>query len=317
MADLEVTTPNIDAMDDAQFDELKGKMMAGEDVSVPVENTDTAAADPVVTDDAGTADDDGEQQADATRQESVPFGRFHRENERRKEAENDAKSAREQNRILIERLDAMLQMAQPRDEQPTQTVPDLSSEPLGFIDHLGRKVQGIEEQITARAQQEQSAAYEAQIMNGARQEFEAAQTADPAIRDAYTRLFESFAREAQDAYGLTGQALVDYMDRTERQHIFFARQNNIPLDKYVRAQASARGWTPAQVQAAQSAVDPAAQIAKIAGVDAIKQASTSLTATGGAPARTGTPTPQELLEMTPKQFDAWREKNDIRAAFSA
>lgn len=309
------SVPDVDAMSDTQFDELKGKMIAGEDVSTPVEKEPVAQA-PVVDDD----DFDDPASADAgQRQETIPFGRFNRANERRKEAETRATNIEGQNRILLERLEAVLKMVEPKPEPVvTAPPPDLKADPLGSLEYQNEQLRALQEKFDARNKQDEESAAESRLMGHAKEQFDSAAASDPTVRDAYTALFQSFAAEAK-AFGLTGQALADHLTKTEKQHVFYALQNKIPLAEYARNMASARGWKPAPANAAPASttVDPANALAQIAGIDQIKAASASLTPTGGAPARTGVASPQELLDMTPKQFDEWRSKNELTKAFAA
>jgi len=322
--------PDIESMDDKAFDALKSDMIAGKDVSV---KSEPVAADPVQTEtgDAIVTDDDADELVVSTdtedgqlqKQDSVPFGRFERERLRLKEekaaraAEKADYEARDQARQ--ERLEEIIKsFAQPKVEAEPVIPLDLQTNPVGVIEHTAKQLEEIQKTLTERSQQEEAQRQEQEVFNFSRQEFAKAVQTDPSVTDAYTKLYDSFKREAE-AFGLEGNDLANHLAQTEKQHIYYALQKKIPLGDYVKRLAGARtGWTPqAQAAAAAAAVDPAVMQQQIDEKQQIQRSAASLTNAGGSPARTGMPTPQELLDMSPSQYDAWRAKNDIRKAFSA
>lgn len=300
MADTD-TTIDVDAMSDDDLDSAMESMREGKEIAPP------AAQEPApepVADLGDDAPDTPEPSADGqpAKVEVVPFGKFDRQR-------HIAKEANERAKVAEDRLAQLMELWQRNNPQPEPTPQpealDLRQTPIEYIEQLGAKVDTINQTLEQRQRAERESQQEREVLTRSQDLFRQAVTDDPGVQDAYQALYASFAAEAQ-AHGLTDRAqLQNHLAGVEKQHIFYAMERGIPIGDYVKGLAKARGWAGAPKPAA---IDPAAAISGIQEADAIKRAATSLTSTGGAPARTGVPTPQQLLDMTPKQF------NDFMAA---
>lgn len=263
----------------------------------PEATQEAADADP----DPDSGDDDGEKS------ENVPFKRYDYERNRRRDLE---KQREEDNARWAKRFDDLMQrVGQPQQAQ--EPVKDSANEMPGDNDPMGQ-LKWLKDRFTEfsqqteeqRQQQEQATAEQEaqrQLLADAGAEFQQAVQADPDVQGAYNALVQSFAREAQ-AYGLTGYQLQQHMQQTEMQHVAYARQNNIPLDRYIKGIASARGWAPQPAQ--QQNTEAQAQ----ANTEAQKRSKT-LSNSGGSPGVTDSPSAQQLMEMSDKEWDAYMEKH--------
>ena len=326
MADLENEAPDLDTMDDKGRGELMDRMRSGEDVSKPVEKpakeaaADDPAADAEIEDDTAVSDDPAADKPAKTKQETVSFGQFDRERNRRKEAETRFEKLQADNSRIMEQFTALMA----RQEQPKSPVneapalPDPNADPLGGINYLMKEVQAIRSETAAEKQQrEQTQQRQTQVeqaMSFAREEFGAAAKTDPTVQKAYSALLESFALE-QHAYGVPDAQINAKLAEIEQQHIFYAQQQKIPLGEYVKNLAKARGWNanaaaPLTIEATANP-DPAPDTT----VQQVQRSASSLSGTGGAPARTGLPSPQALLDMSPQQYAKYREAHSIGEAF--
>lgn len=314
MADEDLT--NVDSLSDAQLDTAMEKMRSGEDLAPKPEPsaTESNTAEEDELDIADTATPEGE----VAKQENVPFGRFERERQRRKEVEtNSAREIADLRQRDADRearlLDIMARFAPQQEQSEPESPPDPYLNPVEATAYATKKLQALQEQNRQRDEAEQANQSEQQMFNRSVQEFGAAAQQDPLVQTAYDALYASYKVEGE-AYGLQGQDLKNWLDKTEKAQMFYAMQAKIPLGQYVKGLAKARGWSGAAPAPKQSLVEPA-PIAANDGMAAIRAASASLSPSGGSPARTGQPSPQELLDMSPKQYDEWRSKNELGVAF--
>jgi hypothetical protein len=273
---------------------------------------------PLPTDDTfpdpadGQPTGEGQQQ----KQESVPFGRFEYERQRRKEREAEIEQLRQKDAQREERLLQIMEALKPKQEQPQQEVPDRETNPVGYIGHLEQRLAQIEGYTQQTAQQAQQAQQVTEFRQNMVNQFNREAEADPSLRAAMNYAAQRIQAEGA-AYGLSGPALQEHVTRTLDENFAYVTQNRIPLGRFVRDFATARGWDGKGPQQQQAPADPAQLQANVDARQQIQRAATSLTPAGGSAARTGPPSPQELLEMTPKQFDEWREKHSLSDAFAA
>lgn len=313
----EVTPESVDDMTDEEVTAL----MEGQD-EAPAENEDADdkdATDDTKTDsdgdeadaadqaDEGDGDDkpnDGEQ--DEGRTETVDFKRYDYERNRRREAEKarDAEKAE-----WSRRFDELLKRQQPaaQEQERGPVVPD-ADDPLGRInymfDRMQRQEQETAEQRQQREQAEQQQNYVRQVIGEAVVEFQGAAQADPTLAEAYDAVKQSFEGELR-LYRTPPHEMQARLNDLEAQHILFAKQNGIPVDEYIRNLATSRGWQPRPAQQEKAKDEGGAdEAAKEQG----RKRSKSLSNGGGSPGVSDALTPQQILDMSPAEFDAFMEK---------
>lgn len=315
-----VTAENVDDLTDEQIAELMNAEPDDDNAETTEANAAAEGADKArggETDKAGDVDAEATQKAaddaekakgddddEAQKAESVPFKRYDYERNRRKQIEQEAKEERER---WQKRFDELLKAQGGKTEDAgaeakPDAIPDPDTDPMGAV-------RWAREQILARQQQdadaerqrqeaEQQQQASARMLQEANDEFAAAETGDPTVRQAYDALIASFQAEAQ-AYRMTPQQMQSYLQQTEFQHIAYARQSGIPLADYVKSLATARGWRPESASSAQ--VDQ--QQIETNKADAQRKAKT-LSNGGGAPGVSDSLTADDILGMSDKEFDA-------------
>lgn len=307
---------DVDSLDDKAFEDLKGKMR-GDDEPAPAE-AEQQAADRVARDEQGRfakaepKEEQGEpeEQGEAERQKSdtVPHAKFHQANERRKAAEAEAAKAKDRLRQLLE-----MQPAAP--QQPE--VPNAPADPMNGLAWAVDEVAAIKrERAEQAAQREEYQRAEAIYSEAARvvsPVLTAQEEADPTIRAATEYLRNSVARELL-SMGYGQQQAREQLQQMERDHVFHIATNNLDPGGYIKALAGARGWNPQPVVEQQQQVDPAAQISQR---EEARKASLSLGKTGGGVTNTAAITPEQLLEMSDAEFEAYKKKHggSVAAAF--
>lgn len=301
---------DVDALDDKAFGELKGKMRAELPVEAPQEAKPApeAAKDQKADDKAPDAatDDDAEPDGKA---ETVPHGQFHRERERRKAAEAEKQQMADNYQKLLDRTTQLLQVQQPAQQEQSgePVIPTWDADPLAAGSWTQKELIDLKKQIDRdRAEKQEAQAWQ-QTANAVVIEFNQAAAADPTIPQAYEALRESQAREYL-AMGLSLPEVKAELDRAEREHVLYAKSRNINIGAYIKGLASARGWAPAQVQ--QDNINTGkTEAEKIEEREATRLASQSLGKGGGAVVNTGITSPQELLDMSDDEFEAYKKKH--------
>lgn len=316
MADEELTTaPDVDSMSDAQLTEAMDKMRSGEDVSNRAEPIAAEPATDELDDDHDIdAPDPVDDAGKPAKQDNVPFGRYERERQRRKETESRVAALEAQNTAREQRLLEIMESMKPKQAEPEpEYIPDPNIDPVGGVAYTAKQIEEIRKRLDERDRGEQQSRAEQETYSRSLQEYNTAVSQDGTVKDAYEAVYNSYVEEGK-TYGLDGAELKNWLDQTEKNAMYFAVQNKIPLNTYIKGLAKARGWSGAQ---AAPKPNPVLEVpsAQDGGLDAIRRASASLTPTGGSPARTGQPSPQELLDMSPKQFEEWRSKNELGVAF--
>lgn len=321
MADEDLS--NVDSLSDAQLDTAMERMRSGEDLAPKAAEPAPEVLDPIEDDEELDPVDVSVDGGEPAKQENVPFGRFERERQRRKEVETKAaaeiETLRQRDAQREERLLDIMARFAPQPVEPVAEEPlDPYQNPVEATARTAKDVADLRAMIESRNKADEATQAEQQMFNRSVQEFGNAAQQDPLVQSAYDALYASYKIEGE-AYGLQGQELKTWLDKTEKSQMFYAMQNKIPLGTYVKGLAKARGWSGSAPQPAPSAVNDAMRAAMSDpandGLAAIRAASASLSPSGGSPARTGQPSPQELLDMSPKQYDEWRSKNELGVAF--
>lgn len=309
----EVTAENVDDLTDEQIAELMAEgdepeaaaepEKAAPEPEKPEEGAETAQ-EPEKAAGEGDDPDNGEGEGDDPQKaESVPFKRYDYERNRRKQIEQEAKEERER---WQKRFDDLLK-AQGKPEEKAKAadeIPDPDTDPVGAVrwarEQIIQQQQERTQQTEAQRQEQEQREASMRLLQEANEEFAAAESGDPSVRQAYDALVKSFAAEAK-AYRMSPQQTQQYLQQTEFQHIAYAKQAGIPIADYIMGLASARGWAP-QAETPAQQQDNAQQAE--ANRDAARRKSTTLSNGGGAPGVSDSLTAEDILSMSDKEFDA-------------
>ena len=315
--------PDIDSMSDAEFEEFKNAHKEGEEAPEP------KAKEP----EAGGDDDDDDSEPVAGSQ-SVPHAKFHRVNERRKEAEKRAEEAQRNATVAMQRMAELMeamkgrqepeQKAEPEEPEHPGPKPSAADSPYDWAIWREKKDAWDEYQASqqrAQVDQQQHAHRQWQeAYTSVLTQFETAKQAEPELQGLYDGLRTSYAREYQ-AYGYSMPQIAQLVERQEAQIIQWAHANRIPIGQTIKALAESRG---VQAQApeqggAQVPRDPATGQFKSAQdidkLDQTKRASRSLN--GGAAVRTEGPTPEDIVNMSEEDFAAFKKEYGDKAMAKA
>lgn len=296
--------PDVDAMDDAAFSELKTEMRKEVDrPERPAEDKPAKAAPEAKKADAPeTGGDD-----DDTKAETVPHGQFHRERERRKQAEEREKLLSDNYTKLLARTQELLEPRQ-QQEQQTETVPDFDSDPFAAGKWTNEQLRKIQQEMKERSEREQQTATERQQDQVFQTHVKAAigdfiKTA-PDYPAAFNHLAQARDAELKALYPqLTDEQRVTYL-KQEYRAIFDAnlRAGVNPAQKIYEI-AKGRGYQP------KGATPPPNAAADLTRQEELRVASLSLGKGGGAVADTGRVSPEQLLEMSDADFAAYKKKH--------
>lgn len=309
--------PDIDSMSDAEFEEFKNAHKEGEEAPEP------KAKEP----DAGEDDDDDEPVAGS---QSVPHAKFHRANERRKEAEKRAEEAQRNATVAMQRMAELMeamkggQQQEQKAEPEYDLGPDPNEDPVGALEWAREQRR---QEIERQRQQEQQAAQQQQAHRQWQEaytsvltQFETAKQAEPELQGLYDGLRTSYALEYQ-AYGYSMPQIVQLVERQEAQIIQWAHANRIPIGQAIKSLAQSRGVQAAAPEQSgqQRERDPVTGQYKSAQdidkLDQTKRASRSLN--GGAAVRTEGPTPEDIVNMSEEDFAAFKKKYGDKAMAKA
>lgn len=311
-----VMPENVDDMTDEQVSEMLAGMQGGapdieEDSDKPAEAQDADAAQDNDTDEG--AQEDGQQQA--PKAGTVDFKRFDYERNRRKEAE--AKAA-ENEAKWAQRYDELMKFQQARQEQRPEeapAIPEWEEDPIARMQSVERRIEefmsGVkgqtEEQKAAQQQREQ----EQWAIATADQTFAKAAPQNPDLNDAMNFAIQAVQKELQ-AKGYYGPAFQQEYQRQLVNYAANAPQEPAEFAEYVRRNARYWGWTGPQAQPS----PPAQQAQQVDTGEAQRRAKT-LSNGGGSPGVSDTISPEQLLAMSDKEFDAYKEKyGSVSAVFS-
>lgn len=312
------TVEQIDDMSDDEVIALQQKIAdesddVSEDAQTGSENNNSQEqAEPVAKEAESDADDSEEQEA-AKKSDTVPHGRFHRENERRKQAEQELEQLRLSNQRLEQRTQQILERMEAQSHQEAPAAPQepvsAADDPIAALDKIQ---QWQREQDEARENQEK-ADREAQSWQQALEYTASSLQSDPDAVDAFKALSESYKAEFR-AMGIPEAKVESEYAKLERQHVAYIVQNGVNPVDYVKNLAGVRGWKAQEAQPEIQEPSPAEQLDKR---EDARLASLSLSNTGGATANTGQPTPQQLAEMSDADFAAYMDKHgSVNAALN-
>lgn len=227
------------------------------------------------------------------------------------EARAEAREARRENAVLAQRWnDFLAGQGKPEATKEAPVIPKASEDPLAAMQWTQeqliamRDAQEAERTQTATEQREQ-AEFQA-VASRVVQDFTTQAGTDPTLNQAYDKLRESQANELL-AMGYTVPEAKGELDRLEREHIKFVAARNIPIGDYIKALATARGWSPT------AAATPAAKTDLKAVADAQQRHQSLSDAPGGeaVPPLDA----KALARMSDKDFKAWMSKKGNEAKF--
>lgn len=272
-------------------------------------------------DDIPLSDDPAPEPGKAAQEQSDPEGEKPKEEPKTvdlralQEARNEAREARQSNRILEQRMNDMLAMMQrgnpPATEAKQPEVPRWDQDPLKAgqwtQEQLLAMVQKQEEdRQQAEQRQRDEQAYQA-IQSRVAAEYEAESKADPTLPQMYDKLRESMGKELL-ALGYTQQQAIEHLNQTERGYVQYAYQTGIPVADLIRNVATARGIViQPQAPAGKPAVDPKA-------IADAQQRHMSLSDAPGGEAPPALDA-KALARMSDKEFNAWLSKKGNEAKF--
>lgn len=302
---------DVDSLDDAAFDALKAEMRSEKPAEVPQEPEkapeapkDQLAEEPSGDDDEPTVDANGKKQ------EFVPHAKFHQANERRKAAEAERQKLAENYQKLLDRTTQLLQAQQPQQavKESEPEIPDPETDPLGALKWTREQIAGMTKAQKAEAEQREQETAVNRVLSSVNATLQQTIQADPSVKDAHDAWRRSVGMEML-AMGYSEQQALEQLAQTERQHALFIAENNIPVGEYLKRLASARGWQARAPEPAPANDTGATEAEKIAKREEARIASLSLGKGGGAVVNTGVTTPQELLDMSDEEFEAYKKKH--------
>lgn len=316
---------DVDTLDDAQVAELQGKMMneaetpaptEPEKAAEPAEPAETAAKTEADADTDVADDDDADPKS-----ETVPHGRFHREMQRRKQAEQRAQEIERNYSVLTERMTQLMALQQPQQaqtEQQAQPSGPPKGDPVALLEWLAERAVQQEQANVQYAEQNRQQAEHQQLTSRLEQVEQSFRTATPDYDEALSFMAESRDRELQIAYPLsTAEQRQAYIVNEWRGMTAANMEAGRNPAQQIYELAKARGY--ARKAAPAPAAETGQQVADdIAKREAARQASMSLGATGGGVANTGQVSPEQLLDMSDAEFEAYKKKHggSIASAFN-
>lgn len=195
----------------------------------------------------------GKRKPDPANSEQRPDGYVPRQalEQARIEAREEVKREKEARERTEQRFQQFLDRfygEQTPQRGPADDIPDPQYDPNAYL--AWDREQKVQQRLQAQQQEQQSRAW-TEAYTAVQADFNASKAEDPALEGAYDALRASLAAELNMAYGLTGPALQRQLEETEMQHVMYAHQNRIPIGRYIRGLAQARGWQPQAAQAGQ------------------------------------------------------------------
>jgi len=311
---------DVDALDDAAFADLKGKM-AGEidtdDHQEPdkaPEATKAAEGDKAAPDaNAAKTDDD-----DDPKSETVPHGQFHRERERRKQAETRASELEERFTKLAARVAELT--AAPKAEPEAAKVDDLPDEtnPLEQIAWLVKEVREgrmSREEAQKQAREEGERQEYASQIKRVEDEFKAT---TPDYDAALQFAAQSRDEELQLMYPMsTAEQRKQFVLREWGQITEQALQAGINPAERAYQFAVKRGYRKADPNPTPTP-EPKDVVDEITEREETRKAALSLGKTGGGVTQAGAISPEQLLDMNDAEFAAYKAKHgSVARAFAA
>lgn len=307
-----VTPENVDDLTDEQLTEVM-EGMQGEEPQEPEKAEAKPAPEPEGDESSEpAASDDEDTGKEPPKAETVDFKRFDYERNRRKEAE---RLAQEKEAEWARRFDELMkaQKGPEKKEPEAPAIPDWEEDPIARMQSVEQRIEefmsGVkgqtEEQKAAQQQREQ----EQWVIATADQTFAKAAPDNPDIQEAMDFAIQAVQQELQ-AKGFYGPA---FQQEYQRQIVHYAA--NAPQDprdfaEYVRRNARYWGWGGSQKQEQEQAAQPQVD------TNEAQRRAKSLSNGGGSPGVSDSITPEQLLNMSEKEFNAYMEKHgSVSAAF--
>lgn len=296
---------DIDSMDDAAFAEFKDKLGTEKpepEVKQAEPPREAAKADP--------AEDADDPEAGGQTRETVPHGQFHRERERRKAAEAERDTFRGNLDKALARMQSLLDQQSPSTEQKAEepAIPTWDKDPMAAGQWTQQQLIELSKRLQSEDQQRQERSAQAEQFNRVFEQVNAEYTealkADPTVGEAHGALRASMVAE-MEAIGMSRPDIVRQVNAIENQHLLHIGQNRLDVGEYIKKLAGARGWQPKKAEP--KSVENDAE--KLLRQEETRKASLSLGRGSGAVPNTGAVTPQQLLDMSDDEFDAYKAKH--------
>jgi len=276
----------------------------------PVENE---VEDDVSTDDVHASDDtkdrsENEQPEQKERRGRVPLRQFRQEEERRKSAEREAQTLREQAARFDERL-KMIYAAQQQNEQPKDEAPDPSQDPIGAIQWQQRQIEAQRQAYEQQQRTQQEQAVISQIDNGYRRAFHEFSAETPDAPLAYQHFTNALGKYFE-TLGVPEAQIDALVVQEERKLAYQAAQRGQNPAKIVYEMARQFGYAPApQETQDREAIEKAEK-----DIDRRQKAAAASKSISNASGSRGgrAPSAQELISMSDEEFAEMRSKMSDR-----
>lgn len=330
----EVTAETIDNLSDAEVEEFKKGIT--EEKPEPEQK---AKAEPDAED-----DDDDTPPETKEKQETVPFGKFHRVNVRRQQAEERAAAAEKASTVAMQRLSELLEAQKPKPQQEEWQDPDPEPDPSNIQEHYAwnvRRVKAMETFLRTKAEDEhrqsEGERQVTQVLNAQESHFTAKTRERPELQDAANYLVRSIAGEIaaagyqgmlEDGNVVPGSQVAQATVQRVKEIALWCYQNRVPIDQYYERSAKARGWRPPTQEEMEQRQLPdrnangqfvKAETERIDRQEQTRQKAKSLGGSG-TPVEMSQITPEALVNMSDEDFAAFKAKhgeNAMRKAFGA
>jgi hypothetical protein len=238
------------------------------------------------------------KQPDKAKDETVPHQALHEEREKRKAIEREAREYRkaqeERNTRLDERLKVLSEAMTPKP-QPI----DPRTNPGGYAQQIAERQAALERKVTGYEQQEQNRqrqeVEDQRLWNSYRAAGKEYTETVPDFMDAYNYLLTSRAAELE-AMGFDQQTIASQIYQDERNLALNAQQTGANPADVAYKWAKARGFSGPKPQNGGSQLDR---------LKNAKDASETLSKTGGSAGGSGRISLETLDRMSPDEFQAF------------
>lgn len=253
----------------------------------------------IEVDDTGEVEGEADGKEDENKGKFVRHGAFHQERERRKQLEATLQAKEVEFAKVNERLAILAAAMQPQARQEVEEVPDLETDPIGYVRYLGEQLKASGKQTEEMRQARQQEAEHHTLVTSYHADAGRFAQETPDFKDAYGHLMKGRDTELS-LYGIADPAQrAQIIQQEEQQLVRNALAQGKRPAQVVYELAKARGYaaSPAPAAAAKDEVQRIAEAAK---------ANRSLSSMGGTTAKTDL-TAQDLLNMSDKEFAALEE----------
>jgi hypothetical protein len=229
------------------------------------------------------------------------------ERERREAAEKKYADDMARMEARINQMQAAFQPpAQPAQPSATPLPPDPNTDPVAYVEHIGRMAAEAHAATQRFQEQQRAISQEQQIRSWAGQQEQQFMATAPDYLDAVGFLQKSRAEELA-AMGLPEDRIGQTIAMERDALLAHAVQNRLNPAEIAYKVAKQRGFSGKAAAPAQEAPDP---VARVETIQRGQQLSTRVPASG---ASQGTMTAQQLLEMPSHEFDAWIAKHPAQS----